>query len=528
MLLLDIVERMTINIVADSILHPTIKSHHFQHATPTNPSELNPPISNGSVSSHEHIDAEGEDGDEPTIQAIRMSRFFEPLKGGCLGFADTYTESASPRINPFHLLSHPTSSDALPPLPPHLERLASGDDHHASALAGKMDESLAPLPNGEAPVHITKVKPDYVQVAAGPSPEVARPNKVFSKITSAFKREPEGEPIEPRDFQAVVMQGPPPSPPLSESDLAIQSEDSHAPSESLSNGHPMELGEPVSSTAGPPLSPLSEATEATLTPRIFTSNLVAEPSDIANSSPITPAAPAHLAVPSGRRVSTSSTASRTGSLAVVRASRLAQQRNTASPSNSIEPELPSTKAVEEDRSEDESGFDRSRRGSGTSLSSNPPRPGPITTSAPRMARRSTNPTPVSATSIPTRSPLLHTQSTLGPGPVRSRTAVPGLEGSELDADILAHTEILRRERLERRQKKAEEASPDAITREPKEPKPAPEAKVLVGNLIGEDHVNYVLMYNMLTGIRIGVSAFRRIMTKLITRFLDVKRRSNDL
>ncbi|KAK0549738.1 Phosphatidylinositol-4-phosphate 5-kinase [Tilletia horrida] len=32
-----------------------------------------------------------------------------------------------------------------------------------------------------------------------------------------------------------------------------------------------------------------------------------------------------------------------------------------------------------------------------------------------------------------------------------------------------------------------------------------EPTVLVGNLIGEDHVNYVLMYNMLTGIRIGVS-----------------------
>ncbi|EST08039.1 Phosphatidylinositol-4-phosphate 5-kinase, core [Kalmanozyma brasiliensis GHG001] len=30
-------------------------------------------------------------------------------------------------------------------------------------------------------------------------------------------------------------------------------------------------------------------------------------------------------------------------------------------------------------------------------------------------------------------------------------------------------------------------------------------KVLVGNLIGEGHANYVLMYNMLTGIRIGVS-----------------------
>ncbi|GAA5824050.1 hypothetical protein JCM11251_001500 [Rhodosporidiobolus azoricus] len=31
------------------------------------------------------------------------------------------------------------------------------------------------------------------------------------------------------------------------------------------------------------------------------------------------------------------------------------------------------------------------------------------------------------------------------------------------------------------------------------------AGVLVGNLIGQDHANYVLMYNMLTGIRIGVS-----------------------
>lgn len=36
---------------------------------------------------------------------------------------------------------------------------------------------------------------------------------------------------------------------------------------------------------------------------------------------------------------------------------------------------------------------------------------------------------------------------------------------------------------------------------------AEDDKVLVGNLIGEDHVNYVLMYNMLTGIRIGVSWF---------------------
>lgn len=33
-------------------------------------------------------------------------------------------------------------------------------------------------------------------------------------------------------------------------------------------------------------------------------------------------------------------------------------------------------------------------------------------------------------------------------------------------------------------------------------------RVLVGNLIGEGHVNYILMYNMLTGIRIAVSRTR--------------------
>ena len=33
-----------------------------------------------------------------------------------------------------------------------------------------------------------------------------------------------------------------------------------------------------------------------------------------------------------------------------------------------------------------------------------------------------------------------------------------------------------------------------------------ESRALVGNIIGEGHANYILMYNMLTGIRIGVSA----------------------
>lgn len=67
------------------------------------------------------------------------------------------------------------------------------------------------------------------------------------------------------------------------------------------------------------------------------------------------------------------------------------------------------------------------------------------------------------------------------------------EGSvELANDIELHAERIRRERSKRRQ----QLLTAPVTPTPEMP--------LVGNLIGEDHVNYVLMYNMLTGIRIGV------------------------
>ena len=238
--------------------------------------------------------------------------------------------NSSPRINPFHLLSHPSSSSPLPPLPPHLQRLAADVD---------------------PPVHITKVTPAMVTVAAGPGPE---PHPLH-KIAHVFKTE--------------IMQGPPPSPPISEAEVA------------------------------------DDSVDATTTEPIITSILTAEPDNVQSPR-------------------------RTGSIAAAR--------------TNCPQELPS------------------------------------------IHRRRTNPT----STAPQRSPLLHTQSTLSP---RSRTTVPGLDGSALDSDILAQAENIRRGRLERRQKKAE---------------PAPareETKVMVGNLIGEDHVNYILMYNMLTGIRIGVS-----------------------
>jgi 1-phosphatidylinositol-4-phosphate 5-kinase len=81
----------------------------------------------------------------------------------------------------------------------------------------------------------------------------------------------------------------------------------------------------------------------------------------------------------------------------------------------------------------------------------------------------------------------HEETTLGEGSVG------------LADDIELHAERIRQERLSKRvklQRQAEAALTATTTATPEMP--------LVGNLIGEDHVNYVLMYNMLTGIRIGV------------------------
>jgi len=70
---------------------------------------------------------------------------------------------------------------------------------------------------------------------------------------------------------------------------------------------------------------------------------------------------------------------------------------------------------------------------------------------------------------------------------------------ELVSDMQQQAEQIRRERLSKRVKHAEETP-----------------RVLVGNLIGEDHVNYILMYNMLTGIRIAVSRTQAKMKRTLT------------
>ncbi|KAI0743821.1 SAICAR synthase-like protein [Daedaleopsis nitida] len=77
------------------------------------------------------------------------------------------------------------------------------------------------------------------------------------------------------------------------------------------------------------------------------------------------------------------------------------------------------------------------------------------------------------------------------------------EPGELADDIELQAEQIRRERMSKRAKAQQEAE-RALTRSGTVLSRADDSP-LVGNLIGEDHVNYVLMYNMLTGIRIAVS-----------------------
>lgn len=79
--------------------------------------------------------------------------------------------------------------------------------------------------------------------------------------------------------------------------------------------------------------------------------------------------------------------------------------------------------------------------------------------------------------------------------------------TDIEDDIQLQAEQIRRER---KRAKAQKDAEEALTRTSSKRRGSigkeDENKVLVGNLIGEDHVNYVLMYNMLTGIRIAVSA----------------------
>ncbi|KAG8791678.1 Phosphatidylinositol-4-phosphate 5-kinase [Ceratobasidium sp. 428] len=114
-------------------------------------------------------------------------------------------------------------------------------------------------------------------------------------------------------------------------------------------------------------------------------------------------------------------------------------------------------------------------------------------SASTPARRNTTGT-LATTTSPSKGAarkMQHSHSQSGsPAIGHTRTRSQTLAGQDLHSDILKEAEQIRRERNSKHLRDKGD-SPDTGD------------KVLVGNLIGEGHANYVLMYNMLTGIRIG-------------------------
>lgn len=89
---------------------------------------------------------------------------------------------------------------------------------------------------------------------------------------------------------------------------------------------------------------------------------------------------------------------------------------------------------------------------------------------------------------------------------------PQIYDPDLDADIQRQAEQIRRERRQRELEEAEEAQAHATGKKGHHSrtgsagtKSLEEWKPIVGNVVGEGHVNYILMYNMLTGIRVAVS-----------------------
>lgn len=129
------------------------------------------------------------------------------------------------------------------------------------------------------------------------------------------------------------------------------------------------------------------------------------------------------------------------------------------------------------------------------------------------------------------SPPLSPPSSARPGQPRLPTMhgmqPPEVDGDlgELATDIQQQAEQIRRERLSKRAKAAQEAeevrakhdTEKALTRTASLVRAfSKEDNPLVGNLIGEGHVNYVLMYNMLTGIRIAVSRWQAKVPRELT------------
>ncbi|KAH9924066.1 uncharacterized protein B0H18DRAFT_955645 [Fomitopsis serialis] len=134
-----------------------------------------------------------------------------------------------------------------------------------------------------------------------------------------------------------------------------------------------------------------------------------------------------------------------------------------------------------------------------------------------------------STAVPTRTKTLHTPNpahaySYSHSPSQSHVydgeEVAAAEG--LESEMQQQAAQIRRERQSKRQAEKAKAQPQAegmLTRTMSIVRGTTsrgDEAPLVGNLIGEEHVNYVLMYNMLTGIRTSVSRCQAKMRRPLT------------
>jgi 1-phosphatidylinositol-4-phosphate 5-kinase len=104
------------------------------------------------------------------------------------------------------------------------------------------------------------------------------------------------------------------------------------------------------------------------------------------------------------------------------------------------------------------------------------------------------------------------------------------ENGEIEEDILLMADQIRRERRRKaaHEKELERQEAEEMKEVQIQRRLTMDDKPLVGNLVGINHVNYVLMYNMLTGIRVAVSydasCDARKVSRSIYRYHDVRRR----
>jgi 1-phosphatidylinositol-4-phosphate 5-kinase len=369
--------------------------------------------------------------------------------------SNTDRQSLVPNGN--HLSSSVSSSKTTPLPGPFSGNIPSKSSSAQTLGRDRAQETVNPIHTlaGTQEVHIVRVAGDRVQLESGPIPDTLL-QKVGKQVSSVVHGRPDG----------TVF---PPSPPASLNGHEDGSPSQFSPKPSSSSLAAEE----------PPHSPISETmSEYTPSSPIFDEpepmSLRGRQTSVASSS-----RDVRFADSTGEYQPRTSSETKTSLRSPLRPSRMSEESHATEGAPSESFLKPSINHLSSD---------------GHLL------PPPVTTHPHRPTRRNTT---------GGAGPRL-----IPPAPQRSGTTKfatgyayeeGDLEGEQLASDIEAAAEQIRRERLSKRAKQQQEAEA-ALTRANTSKNGKEDGNgVLVGNLIGEDHVNYVLMYNMLTGIRIGVS-----------------------